>query len=353
MAGETNQNPIQSGNHLGAVDSGINGGKVDKSMEVALATKLQLDLQTPQQDVTTYFTNQDFAGDFFKIGDTVSIVKPDVDSVNVQVQTINQGQDARLTPSNMNFSKQIMVIDTAMKYAFYLSDLQKVEGKWSYESLNLAAVANKMRRTHNLNTLAKILSRTAAQDELVPALDGLGTPSAPVQKATGDLIFEGVIVPMYTKLYTAGAITPEGKVSYGSNATQGQSTRAAVFVTPKVYEKLLLSRYIADRQADVGDEYVKTGVIKTIMNMDIVVEPSLDLTNAEIPAKDRVTLADAGDGCQAIVAGTRNLVTRAGKVLPPEKFRSHEFFADECHGIEIYGERVIEPKAGVVAFISL
>ena len=54
-----------------------------------------------------------------------------------------------------------------------------------------------------------------------------------------------------------------------------------------------------------------------------------------------------------LFAGTANTVTRAGKVLPPDKIRSMTRFADEYHGLEIYGEKVFSPESAVVAFIKL
>ena len=40
----------------------------DPSMEVALATKMQLVLDQPMSDISTKLVNKDFEGDFFKIG---------------------------------------------------------------------------------------------------------------------------------------------------------------------------------------------------------------------------------------------------------------------------------------------
>ena len=54
-----------------------------------------------------------------------------------------------------------------------------------------------------------------------------------------------------------------------------------------------------------------------------------------------------------ILAGTASTVTRAGKVLEPEKKRSATRFADEFHGLEIYGEKIVQPDACCVAFIKL
>lgn len=370
MAGEPN--PIQSGNF------GANG---DQSMEVALATKMQLILDQPMTDVATGLVNRDFEGDFFKIGDTVAIVKPDISSLNIQFGSINgetgtagrggqagydgasgyESKDARLRPTSVSFKKRTMTIDKFTKYAFVISDLTEAEGKWNYESGNLDAVAQEIRKGHNLETLVTVLDAAAAPQaaDRVPHI-GTGTAAQPEQlvlsgRKLGDAIYEDVIVPMYAQLYNAGAITADGQVTYGSNSQQGKVTNACLYVPTQVYTELLISHYLQDRATVAADEKVASGKVKTIMGLDIMIEPSLDATaERSVKGNDRIQgVADLAEDALCIVAGTRNLVTRAGKVLPPDKFRSHKYFADEYHGMEIYHEEVIEPKAGVVAFIKL
>ena len=349
MAG--NPNPIQSGNV---------GQSGDKSMEVALATKMQLILDQPMTDVSTGLVNRDFEGDFFKIGDTVAIVKPDISTLAIEFGTISgetgsngrggatgyNTKDARLEPTNVSFSKQTMTIDKFTKYAFVISDLTELEGRWNYESGNLDAVASEIRKRHNRETLKLVL-----EDNNVEALEINGrqsTASAPEQLVSGDDIYEQVIVPMFAKLYNNGAITADGQITYGSNSQQGKSTHACLYVPTEVYTKLLLSKYLQDRATVAADEKVESGKVKTIMGFDIMIEPSLDKKAAR-----PVDVTGLAQGGLCIVAGTRNAVTRAGKVLPPDKFRSHKYFADEYHGMEIYAEKVIEPKAVVKAFITL
>lgn len=359
MAGLPNysDNPIQSGNM---------GQTGDKSMEVALATKMQLILDQPMADVDSGLTNRDFEGDFFKIGDSVALIKPDIDSLNIEFGTINtaaapgkpvidssgaaiaantyHNKDARLIPTNVEFTKNVMTIDKYTKYAFFISDLTEVEGKWNYESGNLDAVAQEIRKRHNLETIQLIIDNAS-----VPKLGS--SVDTPIEVANGDELYEKVIVPMFAQLYDEGAITADGQITYGANSQQGKSTNGQLFVPTKAYTTLLVSKYLQDRSTVAADEKVATGKVKTIMGLDISIEPSLNPT-----AKRHITLTNSDSeevtDVVALVAGTRNLVTKAGKVLPPDKFRSHRFFADEYHGMEIYGKQVVEPKAGCVVFVK-
>lgn len=387
MAGlpEYSDNPVHAPNY---------GTQGDQSMEVALSTKMQLILDQPMADVDSGLTNRDFENDFFKIGDTVAIVKPDVNSLTIEFGKANGGigpvfgsigdgtaevttpggkpgysnSDARLLPGNVRFEKNLMTIDKFTKYAFYVSDITKAEGKWNYESGNLDAVAQEIRKRHNLETCQLVVDHngqaaavadvgaipTVASGTVVTTATSTTTNTTstaldPIVVKNGDELYEKVIVPMYAQLYDAGAITADGQITYGSNSQQSKATYGKIFMPTKAYTTLLLSKYLEDRSTVAADEKVATGKMKMLMGLDVAVEPSLNPN-----AKRHITLPAAADSnVFVIIAGTRNLVTKAGKVLPPEKFRSHKFFADEYHGMEIYGKKVVEPSAACIAFVKI
>ena len=170
--------------------------------------------------------------------------------------------------------------------------------------------------------------------------------------ATADELFTKVIIPAKTKLRVAGAIASDGHITYGSNPQQGVNDRATVFVPDNAYNLLLTSEYFTKaRGTDLADKRVEGKSIDRVLGMDLEIEACLDPNNADLEHK--VTITGAAEGVMAVVIGTKNLVTRASKVLPPDTFVSHDRYADEYHGLEIYGEKLVEPKAGVVAFIKL
>lgn len=364
----------------------------DNSFEVQLATRMQLILDQPMSDISTGLVNRDYEGDFFKIGNTVSVVKPDINSVNVQVgasldvdtrrtdnvanrtftldasnlsnnsvddpanyalntQTPN---DARLKVRDLTFSKQTLVIDKAAKYAFAISDITEVEGKWNYESGALDLAAQRMRKAHNIETMNTLLAGGAGSVVAVQNADGVdaifGTAATPITITSADQLYEDVILEMYARLYDKGAITADGQYTFGSNPQEGKKTYANIYMPTKLYTMLLKSKYFTDRSTVAADEKVESGRIKTITNLDVAIEPAL-ITGAN--DLKHVVVAGAEAGIYCIIAGTANTVTRAGKVLPPDKIRSMTRFADEYHGLEIYGEKVFSPESAVVAFIKL
>lgn len=323
----------------------------DKSMQEAMATKMQLILDQPMSDITTKLVNNDFEGDLFKIGDTVRIVKPDPASVEVELDELDGGahpKDKRLDPADLKFTDTTLAIDKYAKYAFIISDITKAEGKWNYESGNLDVAAQKIRKAHN----TEVAQLIATDNNIVNAEDrlNLGTAAAPLQLETVDDLYKKVLVPMHTILYDRGAITADGQVTYGSNAQEAKATAGAIFMPKRAYNAFLTSKYFTlDRGTTVADDRVATGNIAKVLGLDVNVEPCLDQK-----AKRHITVADiVDDDTLVIIAGTRNCVTRAGKVLPPENFRSKDFFATEYHGLELYGQKIVTPEAAVVAFVKM
>ena len=360
-----------------ALDNGYtipNPGE-DKSMEVVMAAKMQAILQAPMVDVSTYLVNRDFEGDFLKQGDTVSIVKPDPKSVKFQFgrlkdgkvlagnvgtkgQTDGAAKDARLKCTVAEFQKNTLTIDSYAKYAFAISDVTEAEGKWNYESGNLDLEANNLRRGHNMLTLQHVIDSTDTVQEgdfgKIGTVAG-STAANPIVITNGDDLYKKVILPMRSRLYARGAITNDGHITYGSNAQQKVNTKGAVIMPQAAYDTLLTSQYFTlGRGTSLADERVAGKEIERIANLDIVVELSLDPKDEELDANEKVVLKTPAEGhVVAIIAGTPNCITRAGKVLPPQSFVSHTNFATEYHGMEIYGEKIVEPKAGIVAYVKL
>ena len=332
---------------------GAIGTTGDQSMEIAMATKMQLVLDQPMSDITTKLVNNDFEGDFFKIGDTVSIVKPSLESVNVTLGSLSMsdgvgGQkldDRRISSADLQFSKTTMTINKFAKYAFIISDITKAEGKWNYESGNLDLSAHKIRKAHNIETCQQIVDAAVATQ--VKMLNS----GQPIQISNPDSLYEDVLLEMHTELYDAGAITADGQVTYGSNAQEGKSTSGAIFLPKQLYNEFLKSKYFTDRCTTAADEKVATGNVAKVLGLEVNVEPAL----APVGQADgkHVVIAQVAANTYVIIAGTRNAVTRAGKVLPPDSFRSHDRFATEYHGLEIYGQEIATTEAVVVALVQL
>lgn len=327
----------------------------DNSMHEAMAAKMQLVLEQPKSDITTKLVNNDFEGEFFRIGDTVAICKPDPESVAVELGELDSGvhpKDDRLDVTDVKFADQrVLHIDKYAKYAFIISDITKAEGKWNYESGNLDLAAQKIRDAHNtevcqlLATDTGVIAQQTAED-----LDTvLGTKTTPIQLANADELYEKILVQMHSVLYDRGAITADGQVTYGSNPQEAKQTAGAIFLPRRAYNAFLTSKYFTNRSTEKADNKVETGNIAKVLGLEVNVEPCLDQK-----AKRHITVTGIADNdTLVIIAGTRNAVTRAGKVLPPDSFRSTKRFGTEFHGLEIYGQEIATKEAVVVAFVKM
>lgn len=303
---------------------------------IALANKMQLILRQPTSDMTTFLTNEDYQGDFFNIGDVVKIAKPDPNSVNV----VAGAKDCnRPQLRELSFESTVMVIDKSMKYAFQICDIIEAEGKWNYESGALDLAAQNMRIKHNLETANLVVNSTE--------IPRIGTPAQPIE-VTGDTFYSKVLVGAYAHLRANGAITADGRYTFGSNPEEQKRTRAAIFMPEEGLGLMLTSKWVTDRPTADADDVLRTAGYKEVLGMSIEFEPSLSQE-----AADHITVSDLADGAFAVVIGTNNTVTRAGKVLKPDVLRAVDKYADNYYGLEIYGEKVVSPNSCVVAFCKL
>ena len=305
---------------------------------IALASKMQLVLRQPQADVTTFLTNEDFQGDFFDIGDTVKIVKPDPNSVTV---TVGDKNCDRPEVQELDFEAGVLKIDKSMKYAFQICDIQDAEGRWNYESGAHDLAAQNMRIKHNINTLQMIVNNKNVLK--------LGTPAAPIE-VTPDTLYTNVLVPSYVKLRANGAISADGTYSFGSNSEVQHRTRAAIFMPQEGTQLMLTSKWVTDRPTADADDVLRTAGYKEVLGMSIEFEPALSTTaddHVQVLNTEGNALEDMPEGVFAIVIGTNNTVTRAGKVLEPEVMRDKDKFADNYYGLEIFGEKVADRKSVV------
>lgn len=309
---------------------------------IALATKLQMQLRQPMTDITSLLCNEDYEGDFFKIGDTVKIVKPDVSSI-----VIVDGEKNCNRPelNELDFSSQTMQIDRSMKYGFQVCDIQETEGTWNYVSAASDIAAQNMRITHNLRTASLIASDANVQAR--SAALGLGSPANPIE-LTADTIYSKALVPAFLALREKGAIGADGKYSYGSNPEQPKRTNATIFAPAAAFGLLLNSKELVERPTVAADEAIRTGGFKEILGMGLEFEPSLDPKAAQ-----HITVVGLAEGAFVMLIGTADTVTRANKVLKPDQFRDHNKYADNYYGLEIYGEKVVSSDSVVAVFAKL
>ena len=308
---------------------------------IALADMMALALGQKETDVLDQLTNNDFEGDFFKIGDTVQVVSLDPNSIKV----VKSGKDdLRPTLDAIAFGMRTMTIDSEYKYGFRIKDLERLEDRWNHESAAHALAARQMRRANGLDVLELITGagNVATIGAINSAIDL--TTGTPMEQ--GNKIFR-LVNAMKEYLRQKGVIQGE-QYTFGANKTVPLRGTASLFVAPAVHNLLLNCQYV--REDDVTEDVIREGKYEKFAGLLLNSAPALDVKYAEHVSVLDTASADAN---AIIILGTKNLVTRATKVLPPEKVRDHKYFADNYYGREIYGQMIATPEAGVIAFVKV
>ena len=320
--------------------------------ERVLTDLLAVQLGQVSCDVQDQLVNNDYENKFFEWGDTVKVVAIDPNSVRVEAR--NFKSNLRPMLNDLEFSMNTMVIDKQLAYGFKIGDLEKIETHWNLESANIALAARKMRETRNLKTIDTILSN--------PDIPALGVTSPINIFASGATALDPakelfrIVNIIAMQLARAGATDRNGEYEYGSNKTNTLRTAAGLFLGPELKLALLNSQYT--RVDDVTEGVIREGKYEKFGGFILNQANELSTTSpicSEVLKAKRDALRTAGtiqatDELAAIIVGTKNLVTRASKVMPVEKMRSEVERATKYDCLEIYGEMVAVPQAGVIVF---
>lgn len=321
-----------------------------------LTDKLAIALGEKLADVQDQLVNNDYEKKFFEWGDTVKIVAIDPNSVKIEAR--NFKSSVRPMLGDIEFSMTTMTINKSLAYGFKIDDLTKIEELWNRESAYTDIAARKMRETHNLLTLDLILSNAD-----IPVL-GKTTPinifanESTDPASPANELFK-IVNSIRMQLERTGATDRDGAYSFGSNGQAELRTSAGLFIGPELKLELLNKQYL--RVDDVTEGVIKEGKYEKFGGFILNQANELSTTSEKCcPAlkalRDQLRTAStigASDELVAIVAGTKNLVTRASRVLPIEKIRSEVERATKYDCMEIYGEMVAVPQAGVVVICKL
>lgn len=318
---------------------------------IVLADMMQLELGQKTTDVIDQLTNNDFEGDFFKLGDTVQVVAIDPNSIKVVEGDKN---DIRPTLDRVAFSANTMVIDRKREFAFQIRDLERLEDRWNHESAAHTLAARKMREADCLDVLNLITEQDTDGLAKIACIGTFTTPAVDLTEAggltpeqKGNKLFR-LTNAMKEYLRQKGVIDGE-EYKYGANKTVQLRGTASLFVAPGIHTALLNSQYV--RYDDVTENVIRDGKYEKFAGLLLNSAVSLDAGYADLGVTVDILKTHPGFGL--MILGTKNLVTRAGKVLPPEKMRDYVHFADNYYGREIYGRMIACPEAAIMAIVKL
>lgn len=361
-------------------DGGVYGTNNFAPQEHTMLTdKLAIALGEKLADVQDQLVNNDYEKKFFEWGDTVKIVAIDPNSVKIEARNFKSAVRPML--GDIDFSMTTMTIDKSLAYGFKIDDLTKIEELWNRESAYTDIAARKMRETHNLLTLDLILSNadipsigkdnmdSSAHTVVIPKNIFTNENTDPASPANE--LFR-IVNAISMQLERTGATDRDGAYSFGSNGQAELRTNAGLFIAPELKLELLNKQYL--RVDDVTEGVIKEGKYEKFGGFILNQANELSTTSEKccpqlVKLRDYLQKHDSsgnavgtagtgsvlalGDHLAAIVVGTKNLVTRASRVLPIEKIRSEVERATKYDCMEIYGEMVAVPQAGVVVICKL
>lgn len=321
---------------------------------IKLATALQLQLTQKETDVIDQLANDDYQGDFEVIGDTVKVVALDPNSIKIQ-EFRGTKDDIRPKLDTVAFEQNTMTIDSERKWGFKVKDLQRIENQWNIESALHDQAGYKMRQATQLSILNDILECDQIATIGTPAnpidLETLGLSageiSAGKKNDVANMMFR-LTNKMKGYLEETGAING-GTYPVGANKQTPYRGTPSLFLSPVLYRELLNAQTV--RVDDVMEDVIKNGKYEKFNGL--LLNQCMFLDKA---GHDHVAILDAGAtdaNCAIMILGTKNTVTRANKVLKPEKFRDHYEFADVYNGREIFGQMVASAKSCVIAFVKV
>lgn len=261
------------------------------------AARIERDLEA--RYVYANFVNRDYEGDISGYGDTVSINS--VGSVTVDDYVKNSTE---ITPEELNSSQQTLDIDQSKYFAFYIDDVD------------------------NAQTKPKLMD------------EGIRKASRGLAKETDDFVRDTMVAGAgITGTDLDTAIVPNdvpewmGRVNQLLDENDNDEDEGRFIIVPPWLKKLIVISF----QGNTESAEVQTnGRVGRYWGIDVHMS-------------NRVS---DNSGNSQIIAGTMRGMTMAEQIVQTEAYRPESSFSDAVKGLHVYGGRVVQPNALLLAETS-
>lgn len=298
--------------------------------------------------------NREWEGEIRNFGDVVRIALPDPSSINIAFGNENsEDRAAKICPvKNATKSREkTLVINKTATFALEFNDIDTAQSQFDllngYGALAMQQLGDGKDKQVMKAVVDAAINGLADTDEdgaatgTVEKANTIGTTAAP-EAVTKDNIYD-VVVDMGVALQNAGYLNADGFYSFKGNQEETEYLQAVLTVTPAIYGLMLKSTQLTHPTA-AGDQVIERGKKGMMGGFEIDVNTVLNTVATE-------TYEDATDK-HIMIAATKMAVTYANQITKVEKLRDPECFADIVRGLELYGYKVIHPKAACVAFVT-
>lgn len=290
--------------------------------------------------------NREWEGEIRNFGDTVRIALPDPAAVTIGDAVVGNTDDNRgtdrvqipeLVYGTTKSKETTLTIDKAKYFSLRFTDIDTAQSQFNILEGYAGVAMQKLGDEKDKEVMVEVIK--AVKDI---AENAIGTPAAP-QTVTKDNIYD-TVVDMQVALQNAGYLNADGFYAFKGNQEETEYLQAVLTVTPKIYGLMLKSTQLTHPTA-AGDQVIERGKKGMMGGFEIDVNTVLKgITSTEVTG-----LAENAD---IAIAATKMCCTYANQITKVEKMRDPQQFADLVRGLELYGYKVIHPKAAVVAFLN-
>jgi len=316
---------------------------------IIFSKKVALEYTKLGNKVEDYLTNDQWEGEIKAQGDTVRIVLPNVEGIQIG--------DGDICPVPQPTPPEALDLKIDKQKTFALSMTYKEKAQTNFKNWMdgmAAGVAQKIGKIKNQEIARDIFEYTpGAQVAGVynpanhPLAGDFGTDAAPVDVTPQTAYAFMLRVKM--ALLESGAIADDGTYKFTPLNEETQDMRG-VFICGTKFAAILLSAYqLAGRSTEAGDMVVKDGVVTRVAGLDIHIDRTLDQITTTVGAGT----VDANDATRKhftnlpFLAGTKNAVTKASQVSLVKTVDDPYCFQEITKGMELYGYKLLHPEAVV------
>ena len=244
--------------------------------------------------------NRDYEGEITSYGDQVKINS--IGDITVRNYAPNVTQ---ITPQQLDAQQQVLEIDKAKYFAFYIDDVDNAQTKPKLmgEAMRKAAYA--------------------LADDADRYLAGFVSQAGPTVASTGANIAA-----------SAGVLADVARSLDERNVpSQGRW----MVIPPWFHQKLVLNQIYQTDGSVSADMAYRNGYVGRAFGFEIFLSNNLT-TGTVIPAATPAF-------CHSAMAGTSRAISFANQVVKTEAYRPEDAFSDAVKGLHVYGAKVIDPNA--------
>ena len=275
------------------------------------AWSLSLNKKLDKSGVAMKMVNKIYEKDIKNYGDTVNIGEIGDVTVSDYSEDVSGGG---VTYQRVDATSQQLKLDQTKAFGIFLSDIAQgqsnIQDLQSKFEARAKTAIDLVKDTFILSAFSEIPSENKKDNVTL----------------TKDNAYS-VLVWLAKTLKNNNAIQVKNDKVFKTNQAAGEAM-PYVTINPDV-EAILVQSPDFIHATNAGDRVLREGSIGTIAGLDVLVSTNLPTTEGKVN----------------IMAGINEAIAYAGNISKVETLRDDKFFGDNVRGLDVYGKKVVLPKA--------